>query len=1093
MAVQTITVRNSTELEAAVERLAAGDGGVVVMKAGRYSLDLRDPADDREDAAIRLTSEDPSDPAVLAKLVVNGRENLSIDHVVFDSSGTEVTQHHRDLEITGSERISISDSVFRGGASEALDGTPGQVRGVNLALIRSSEGIELRDNHMSGYYHGVALKDSDDIVFAGNELTRFQGDGIRIAGVQDLLIEGNHLHSMLGSSQDINHSDMIQFWGTNIAQNTMRVTIRENVINTADGPAYQMIFGRNEHHDRNGWLFQDIVIEENVLYGAHHNTISIAETDGMIVRHNTVLWNRDTHALLPGGEQGSSVNGWVRAPGSGNAVIENNIATNITGGSGANGVVTYGDATEADHFSRHFVNLDAGGSAGLRDLSLRPDSAWDGVLGARMTWSSHAVEQLTAAASVGRVVGDRSAVVLDAGFTRDRGGYRDASDTSFTWLFADGTRKQGRVVEHDFATPGEHRYTLEVRTADGRTDRIERTASVQDPDLLTIDMSGGRLRDLSGYGTGLAAKGGAFEDDGFRLDGSSRIEVSRSAEHLFSLDSFALSLTFARDPGSTGTLFELKNSMEGRITESGRLVFEITTTTGSFRIATEAGAIEHAGTHAIGVVMDGAAGELRLLIDGEVEGTAPVSGLTRPIESWGLAIGNVFGGTSVRGVVSDIALRAEPAFRSEDGPGTAPGLLGPEDGAPVFDDEALVARFEFDGDARDVSGMGTRAAWDPAAVSFGEGSDGTGASIALGDRHDGVTLARTNAHLYDMEAFHIAFDLRLADLGRGGDILSLHRALDLSVDADGALSFELTTVDGTAVARSWTSVVDGAGWHAIEIAYDAGSGVMQLVVDGELVGDAAQTGATLPAAHWGLTLGHRWGGEAQGHLDALRIYDQAFLRGEGMAAARAEGSGLQALGTAGSDDPSAPVLAAFAFERGLSEDGGRRVGVYAEGDLAFAAGRDGGQALRVEQGSSMVIARENAFLHERDSFAFAFDLKRDRDDDGGRVLHMHKAMEARIEDDRFVFALTTDEGRFEVSTGTDALEGDDWHHVEIGYDAARDRLSLAVDDETSWTRASGATAPGSTWGLNLGAAWGDSMDGAIDDFVMSAAPDWALG
>ena len=1089
MAFETITVRTSTELEEAVERLAAGDGGVVVMEAGRYHLNLRDPSYSQLDAPVRMTSADPADPATFTKLALNGRENVSIDHVVFDSTGTETTTHHRDLDIAGSEDISIRDSVFRGGATESLDGTAGQVRGVNLALIRDSSGIELSDNVMSGYYHGVAFKDSSDVVFAGNELTRFQGDGIRIAGVQDLLIEGNHLHSMLGSSQDINHSDMIQFWGTNIAQNTMRVTIRENVINTSDGPAYQMIFGRNEHHDRNGWLFQDIVIEENLLYGAHHNTISIAETDGMIVRHNTVLWNRDTHALLPGGEQGSSVNGWVRAPGSGNAVIENNLATNISGGSGANGIVTYGDATDAGHFSRHFVNLDAGGSAELRDLTLRSDSAWDGVLGARMTWSSHAVDGLTATASLGRVVGDRSAAVLDARFTRDAAGTVGADDARFTWLFEDGTRKEGLVVEHDFVTPGRHGYALEVRTTDGRTDRIERTVTVEDPDLLAIDMTDGRLRDTSDYGTSLAARGGAFEDGGFRLDGSSRIDISRGAEHMFSLDSFAISMRFAPDAGTSGTLLELKSSMEASVTDDGRLVFEITTTTGSFRVATEAGALSGTEPRDIGIIMDGAMGELRLVIDGEVAGTAAVSGLTRPLESWGFAIGNVFGGSSVKGVVSDIAMRAEPALESEAAPAPAPEPLGPEEDPRA---EALIAHFDFDDGVADASGAGTRVQWNEAAARFGEGSDGQGASIALGDRDDGVTLARSNAHLFDLDAFHVSFDFRRADLDQGGQILSLHKALDLSVDAEGALSFELTTVDGAAVAQSWAPVIADTGWHSVELAYDAAAGLMQLVVDGEVVGDARQTGATQPAYHWGLTLGRRWGGEADGYLDDLRIFDEAHLRSGGMAHARGEGGELRASPTAGCDDPSDGTLAKFDFERGLAEAGGRKVGVWKTGDLGFAAGRDGGTALRVEQDAAMVVARDNAFLHERDAFAFAFDLKRDGDDDGGRVLHMHKAMEACVEDDEFVFGLTTDEGHFRVSTKGDALAGDGWHQVEIGYDDARDRLSLTVDGETTWARASGTTAPGSTWGLSLGSTWGDSVEGAIDDFAMAAAPDWAL-
>ena len=1092
MASTTITVRNSAELKDAMERLAAGDGGTVAMTAGHYSLSLDDPNGSQIDAKVRLTSADPDRPAVLTELSLQGRENLTVDHVVFDSSQQRVSTYHRDLDISGSQNVSILDSVFRGRATESLDGTAGQVSGTNLALIRHSSGIEMRGNHMSGYYHGVALKDSDHVVFADNELTRFQGDGIRIAGVQDLLIEGNFLHGMLGTSQDINHSDMIQFWGTNISQNTERVTIRENVINTESGPAYQMIFGRNEHYDRNGWLFKDIVIEGNLLHGAHHNTISIAQTDGMVVRHNTVLWNRDTHQLLAGGERGDSINGWVRAPGSGNAVIERNIATNLDGASGPNGVVTYDDPTKASHYSNQFVNLDAGGTAELRDLSLRPGSVWDGVMGAPMTWSSHGVQELTAAASVGRVVGDRSLVVLDAGFTRDAGGYLDADDATFTWVFADGTRKHGLVVVHDFATPGAHAYALEVRTNDGHLDHIERTVTVEDPDLLTIDMTGGRLRDLSSYGTGLSAEGGAFEDGGFRLDGTSVIKISRSAEHLFSLDSFALSLTFAPEAGTSGTLVELKGAMEARITPDGRLVFDITTTKGSFSVATDRGAIAGTEPREIGVIMDGAAGELRLLIDGEVEATGAVSGMTKPLQSWGLAIGNVYGGTSVKGVVGDIAMRAEPALEPEIPP------AAPAEGAQrLVDDASLLAAFDFDGGVADASAHATRVNWSRAAAEFGEGSDGMGDAVALGDRRDGMTLDRGNDHLFDLDAFHVAFDLRRADLdgdGRleGGQILSLHRALGLSMDRAGALTFELTTTKGEAVAQSWVPVLTDEAWHRVELSYDSAQGWMQLVVDDAVAGETRQTGATLPASHWGLALGRLWGGEAEGYLDELRIHDEARLR-DGPGAGHGAGS-LEAFGTVACEDPLAAdaVLAQLDLDRSLADAAGRRVGVYAKGELDFVSGHGGGHAARIGPDAAVVIARDNAFLHERDAFRFDFDLKRDAGCDGGRVLQLHRAFEARVEDDELVFTLTTDKGRFEVSTRGDALGGEDWHDVEIGYDDRRGELRVEVDDHVFSTQAHGTTAPGTTWGLSLGAAWGDGVEGAIDDFAMSAAPDWAL-
>ena len=1086
-----LTVETSEELEAAVEMLAAGEGGTVRLAPGRYALNLRDD-EGLTDAPVRLTSLDPSDPASFTSLRLQNRENVTVDHVVFDSVGIDRRPHHRDLELIGARDVEIADSVFRGAAAAALDGSSDDARATNLALVRNSDGVVIRDNHMSGYYHGIALLESDDVRILDNEITRLQGDGIRLGGVQDALIEGNHMHGMLGTSQDLNHSDMIQFWGTNIRQNNERVTIRENFINTSDGAAYQMIFGRNEHQSRNGFLFEDIVVEQNVLFGAHYNMISIAQTEGMVVRHNTVLWNRDSHGIKPGGGDDASNPGWIAAPGGRGAVIEGNLAAEVKGRAGENGIVNYADAGHADHYARHFVNLDAGETADLRDLRLRPGSEWDGALGAAATWSDAAVDALTATAAIGWTPGDRSLVTLDARLTRDEGGAL-GEGAEYVWTFEDGTERRGAVIEHDFATPGLHRYALLVRTADGRTDRIERKLEVTDPDLLALDLTDGRVRDDSSYGVGVTAEGGRLTDEGFVLDGSSAIDVSRGGTHLYSLDSFGLALDVTLEAGTDGTIVEMKKSLHGRIDAEGRFVFEIATTEGDFRLATAAGAVPRGERAEIGVVLDGPAGELRLLIDGEVEAATEIAGRTLPLEHWGLTLGNQFAGHSARGVLHGATLRGEPALEGDmrlvagDGGSFDDGTPGGAGSEPDLARSGLLAEFDFDDGVADGSGRGTGAAWDADAVRFAAGSDGTGRAVALGDRDDGVVLGRANAHLFELDAFHVAFDLRRADLDAGGRILDLHKTLSLSTDADGRLALELTTDGGRAAIATASPLLTDAQWHAIELAYDDAEGRLELSVDGALAGSAALTGTTASASHWGLALGRLWGGEAPAWIDHLRIWDEARLRG----GATAEDAGIAAhsVGSTGGDGA---VLAAFAFEGDLTERDGRRVGVWAEDVPAFAEGRDGGEALRIGDGARVDVTRENAFLHDRDAFAFSFELRKDDAAGEGRVLQLHKSMLARVEDGELVFTLDTDEGSFTVATEGGALDDDGWHAVEIGYDDAADRLVLSVDGEAAETHASGATPEARHWGLTLGASWGDALEGAVDDFAMRAEPDWAL-
>ena len=755
MAGETITVSDSRELKDAFERLASGKGGTIRLEVSDepYDVFLVDRFRENIDAPVRITSADPDDPAIIAELNLAGRENVTVQGVVFDSSGTARTKSHRDLEITDSRNVEILDSVFQGDATETLDGSKGQVKGVAMALVRGSEDVALHGNSVQGYYHGIAFKDSNDIEFVGNEMTKLQGDAIRIAGAQDLLIEGNLLHEMLGSAQNINHSDMIQFWGTNIQQNTERVTIRENVINSAEGPAYQMIFGGNEDKAENGWLFEDIVIEGNLLYGAHHNMISVGTTRDMVVRHNTVLWNRDARLVEPGGAEGASENGWIRARANKGVTIENNLASNVYDATGRNGIVTYDDPSDATHHARNFVNLAAGGTAELQDLSLLPGSRWDGKLGAPMTWSSHEVDRLTAVVRAEISPADRSVVTLDASLSRDEDG-RLGGDASYLWSFADGSTARGRTVTHDFGEAGVHGYALEVRHG-GRADRIERTIETTDPTLLRLTTKGGKLRDASSYDSDLVVKG-KVEGGGFVLDGKSKIEIDRDSAQLYSLDRFALTMSFEpASKGASGVLFSLREAMTGSVGPDGGFRFTLATTEGKAEARTAPGVFSDGKAHDLAVIYDGR--EVTIHIDGEEAASAAVQGITKPLEHWGMVIGNYWN-ASVKGIVRDLTLSAEvdglgadepPLVDAEHGsagdvhePPQAPDAgeddqdAGAGGGEPPAAGEALV-RLDFEGGVSDRSGNGARIEWDPERGALREGLGRRGPRGGAGPRRRG--------------------------------------------------------------------------------------------------------------------------------------------------------------------------------------------------------------------------------------------------------------------------------------------------------------------------------------------------------------------
>jgi hypothetical protein len=861
---QTITVSSSRELKEAFERLASGEGGTIRLEAASkpYAARLVDRNAPEVDAPVTITSADPSRPATIAQMTLVGRENVTIEGVVFDSREGERDGHHRDLELAGSKNIAVRDVAFRDGATETFLGS-GQTKGTQALIVRNSEGVEVSDVTMEGYFHGMAFFDSDDVTLTGSEITRLQGDALRIAGMQDMLVQDNHLHSMLGSSQNINHSDMIQFWGRNIKQNTERVTISENVISTGDGPSYQMIFGHNDDRGKNGWLFEDITIEGNVLYGAHYNMIVVNDTNRMKVVDNTVLFNSDTHQINADGSKGKQSNGWIDIPKSRGTVIEGNLATTIHDPTGRNDLVRYEDPSHPDHFENNFVNLAAGGTAELQSLRMLPGSQWDRKLGSPLTWSNAPVDEITAIARPEVSGQDLSVVEFDASLSRAPWGRLNEKSASYVWTFDDGTVKRGARVTHDFEGAGTHGYALEVRSR-GQVDRIEREIDIAEPLLLAIEPKGGKLRDASAYESKLAVKGGKLAGEGFVLDGRSNITVDRGSEQIYSLDAFALSMTFERASGATkGSLFALPEAMDGKVTSQGGFKVDLTTTEGRFTAQTKGGLFPQGEPRDLAVVYDGT--ELRIYADGREEAATKASGLTQPLEHWGLTIGHPWV-PSVKGVVSDVTLSAEvdgagapPKVKDAHDAGSGAGLGGSGSGDP----ETLVA-LNFEGHLRDPDGAETRALGD---VGFSGGSEGRGARIGEGS----VLVARENDFLHEMDGFEIDFDVKRAGSSSDGRLIHFERVLDAHVSKDGTLAVVLRTDEGRFELES-EGALSGRGWHDVEIGYDGAEELLRLTVDGETV-EAQASGETAARKYWGLVLGSAWGDTLDATVDNFRLHD----------------------------------------------------------------------------------------------------------------------------------------------------------------------------------------------------------------------------
>ena len=120
-----------------------------------------------------------------------------------------------------------------------------------------------------------------------------RSDGFNFADVDNVLIEGNHFESFIGSLDSSDHRDFIQFWTTSTTSPSTNVVIRENLLDVGDGDWTQSIFIRNElvdqGHAGQEFFYSNFLIEDNIIRNTHQHGITVGEVDGLVIRNNTVM------------------------------------------------------------------------------------------------------------------------------------------------------------------------------------------------------------------------------------------------------------------------------------------------------------------------------------------------------------------------------------------------------------------------------------------------------------------------------------------------------------------------------------------------------------------------------------------------------------------------------------------------------------------------------------------------------------------------------------------------------------------------------------------------------------------------------------
>ena len=664
----TVTVSDSGSLRDAYNTLSKTGGGTIAVSQGASQIEIALTGGGRDQ--VNIVSADSSAPTLLNRISFNDVENVTVSDFRIDSTDVSRPDWHQDLMVEGGGNIAIENSTFTSNAvGRYHPGQAGTVLGESLGRVRNTSDFSFEGNTANNYYHGLAVRETVGVSVEDNEFSAFQGDGLRLAGVQQAEIIGNHMYDFLGTSYNFNHNDFIQVWSTNTKLLTKDLTISGNILDSGDGASAQGIFVNNERffRDDSGHRYQNIDIVDNVVYTGNSNGIAVFGANDVDITGNTLLWNVNAETVDRPGAAGKNATPLIRLTSVTDGAVTNNITPGTYVGDNAklsgNEILNYTQPNDPDYVGTNFVDAMGGGSI---DFRLRPDSPWNGVVGSSLsqapTSNADGVDAIFTA-DVDR--GDFHAFTFDASLSVDEDGYLGAG-YDFVWTFGDGTVLQGEKVDHAFDGEGTQDVNLKVYRDGQLMDEADRSISVQSKNLLQLDLIGSAT-DESSYASRVNVSGARALSDGYQIGGTNRIEVDRGSQQVHDLESFGITTDLKVLNGDAGRFLLLYGTMDARIENDGAVRFTLSTDTGNYVVDSGDVGVDDGQFHELGFDYDGES--LSLYIDGKIADVTDASGTTAPLGYHGLVLGSLWK-AGVDAVVRDFTLNSEPVLSQPDDPVT---------------------------------------------------------------------------------------------------------------------------------------------------------------------------------------------------------------------------------------------------------------------------------------------------------------------------------------------------------------------------------------------------------------------------------------
>lgn len=303
-----IEVRTTVELMAAVASAQAGE--TILLAPGVYDGLVSIRGSDF-DPPIRIVSADPEEPVVFSgRMLIRDSSGIVIESVEFRLAADEPPSWISQLHLQGTERIEVRDVVMEGRVAAPGEGVPpaelsaetyslstlveGYAFG-SAVTVRDSSYVALSQLDISVVGSGVALNNVDRVALTDSHLHDIRRDGVTVTEASDVRIADNLFHSfqplkLPGKLSVIDHSDFIQYWGSNGTRGIDGLEISGNAMLQTSGGQMHGILGRMATTAGGEPVpFRNFSIHDNVIFVSSINGMSLGDLSDSEVRNNTLL------------------------------------------------------------------------------------------------------------------------------------------------------------------------------------------------------------------------------------------------------------------------------------------------------------------------------------------------------------------------------------------------------------------------------------------------------------------------------------------------------------------------------------------------------------------------------------------------------------------------------------------------------------------------------------------------------------------------------------------------------------------------------------------------------------------------------------